>query len=106
MHITTLCLVVSDHAAVVSMHLRIDEIDFTAHSTKRKKVMWNDSFVQVSSLQKSLAPPSDEELSCFYEALSKTRKPALLSLHSKYSDSYIVDYSKLSPTCPSHLYLF
>ena len=96
MHITTLCLVASDHAAVVSMHLRIDEIDFTAHSTKRKKVMWNDSFVQVSSLQKSLAPPSDEELSCFYEALSKTRN----------SNSYIVDYSKLSLTCPSHLYLF
>ena len=70
------------------------EIDFTAPSTKRRKVTWNQSFEQVSSLQKS--PPTDKELSCFYEALSKTAKPALLSLHLKYSDSYIVDYSKLS----------
>ena len=58
--------------------------------------MWNQSLEQVSSLQKSLAPPSDEELSRFYKALSKTGEPVLLSLHSKYSDSYIADYSKLS----------
>ena len=56
----------------------IAEIDFTAPSTKRRKVTLNQSFEQVSSLQKSLAPPSDEELSRFYEALSKTGKPALL----------------------------
>ena len=75
----------------------IAEIDFTAPGTKRRKVRtWNQSFEQGVSIQKSLVPPTDKELSCFYEALSKTGKPALLSLLSKYSDSYIVDYSKLS----------
>ena len=73
----------------------IAEIDFTAPSTKRKKLR-RESLELASSVQTSLAPPSAEELSCFYEALSKTGKPALLTLYSKYSDSYLLDYSMLS----------
>ncbi len=65
--------------------------------------MYIDEQASSQSVRKSVAPPSHEELSTFYEALSKTGKPAVLSLHPDYSDSYVLDHSKLSTPLSSLL---
>ena len=91
--------------AIQNVHFApIAEIDFTAPSTKRKRSMSQLESPHQETTQKSrspvVPPPSNEELSTFYEALSKTGKPAVLSLHQKYSDAYVLDHSKLStPLC-------
>ena len=79
----------------------IAEIDFTAPSTKQKRSMSQDMPDQgTTQMSRSVPPPSNEELSTFYKLLSKTGKPAILSLQQEYSDAYILDYSKLStPLC-------
>ena len=76
----------------------IAEIDFTAPSTKRKRQsMCAESQERISQSPRTSVPaPTNEELATFHEALSKTGKPALLSLHLKYSDAYILDHTKLS----------
>ncbi len=76
----------------------IARINFTAPNTKRKRELCSDEQASPQSVRKSVAPPSHEELSIFYEALSKTGKPAVLSLHP---DSVI--HSKLSTPLSSLL---
>ena len=75
----------------------IAEIYFTAPRTKRKRQsMCAESQEVFRSPRTSVPSPTNEELATFHEALSKTGKPALLSLHLKYSDAYILDHTKLS----------
>ena len=40
--------------------------------------------------------PSKEEISSFFQDLSRTGKPALLSIIPEYSDTYVVDHSVMS----------
>ena len=40
--------------------------------------------------------PSEEEISIFFQDLSRTGKPALLSIIPEYSDTYVVDHSVMS----------
>ncbi len=70
----------------------ISDIDFTAPATKRKRNSESQADHLISSNQ-SVPAPSIEELSIFYKSLSKSGKPAILSLRSEYSDSYILDHS-------------
>jgi hypothetical protein len=78
----------------------ISEINFTAPATKRRRRPCNDNEQSTSTTpakSQILLPPTDEQLSKFYHALSKVEgKPAILSLHPDYSDSYIIDNNKLS----------
>ncbi len=81
----------------------IARINCTAPITKWKRELCSDEQASPQSVRKSVAPPSHKELSTFYEALSKTGKPAVLSLHPDYSDSYVLDHSKLSTPLSSLL---
>ena len=85
----------------------IAEIDFTSPSTKRRSMSQEVPDLEAtraSTPSRPVPPPLDEELSTFYKALSKTGKPAVLSLHHEYSDVYILDYSKLStPSGPDKI---
>lgn len=73
----------------------IANINFTAPATKRKKVLDGTSS-RCSQPEFEVSPPSDEKISCFIHELSKTGKPALLSVLPEYCEKYVVDHSRLS----------
>jgi hypothetical protein len=73
----------------------ISDIDFSSPSTKRKKIMHGKSECKQPK-QSSVPSPSQEELSTFFHNLSKTGKPALLSIIPEHSDAYVMDYNLLS----------
>ena len=74
----------------------IPDIDFTAPATKRKRVH-DGKPNQKSQPQVPLPPPpSKERIKDFIHELSKTGKPALLSILPGYCDEYVMDHSVLS----------
>ena len=77
----------------------ISDINFTAPSTKRKNITGKSA--RQSTKQSSLPSPSQEEISRFFSELSKTDKPALLSIIPEYSDVYVVDHSIKSQPLPA-----
>ena len=71
----------------------ISNIDFTTPHHKCKQSQ-NDSTTDGESVQKRkkliIPKATDDDLNTFYDDLSKTKgKPVLLSLMSKYNDSYV-----------------
>ena len=77
----------------------IAEINFTATTTKRSCLNAGDEQAtpHKNKFPPCIPPPTDEQLSKFYQALSKVDgKPAILSLHPDYSNSYLLDHNKLS----------
>ena len=74
----------------------ISDIDFTAPATKRKRVQ-DGKPNQKSQAQVPLPPPpSKERITDFIRDLSKTGKPALLSILPGYCDEHVMDHSVLS----------
>ena len=74
----------------------ISDINFTAPTTKRKRVLEGKSGQQSQLEFVVPPPPSREKIARFIYELSKTGKPALLSILPDYCDEYVVDHSILS----------
>ena len=79
----------------------ISDINFTAPATKRRRILEGQSGHQSQPELLEPPPPSKEKIESFLHLLSKTGKPALLSILPDYCDEYVVDHSVLSP--PLHL---
>ena len=73
----------------------ISDINFTAPATKRNNIT-NNNLGSNKRKEFSVSPPSQAEISDFPHVLSKTGKPALLSIIPEYSDAYLLDYKLLS----------
>lgn len=79
----------------------ISDINFTTPATKRKKAATHTPQKDCSEpsprKKKFVVPsPSEEEMKTFFKELSKTGKPALLSIIQEHCDDYVQDYSTLS----------
>ena len=74
----------------------ISDINFTAPTTKRKRVLDGKSSQKSQRGFMLPPPPSKERIDSFIHELSKTGKPALLSILLGYCDEYVVDHSVLS----------
>ena len=74
----------------------ISDIVFTTPATKRRRILEGTSGKLSQSDFSLPSPPSKEKLSNFIEELSKTGKPALLSVLPGYCEEYIVDQTLLS----------
>ena len=81
----------------------ISDIDFSAPSTKRKRLDKKNQSEESTLL--SFSPsniaaaedPTDTELDKLYETISKTEdKPAILSIIPKHCDQYVINHSVVS----------
>lgn len=94
------CAWLSPHMQNVT-YAPISDINFTAPVTKRRKVL-EDKAGQQSQPAFSVPCPSKEKIAAFLQDLSKTGKPALLSILPEYCDMYVVDHSILSLPLSAH----
>jgi len=74
----------------------ISDINFTAPTTKRKRVQDGKSSQKSQQEFVLPPPPSKERIDGFIHEMSKTGKPALLSILPGYCDEYVMDHSVLS----------
>ena len=75
----------------------ISDINFNARATKRRRILEGQSGHQSQPELLEPPPPSKENIESFLHLLSKTGKPAQLSILPDYCDEYVVDHSVLSP---------
>ena len=81
-------------------YAQISDINFSAPSTKRKKILLNaqpPKKSRVSRGENVIPSPSEEELKTFFDYLSQASKPVVLSYIPEYSDNYVQGYSEYSP---------
>ena len=74
----------------------ISDINFTAPTTERRRVQGGKSSQKPQQEFVLPPPPSKETIDDFIHQLSKTGKPALLSILPGYCDEYVIDHSVLS----------
>lgn len=79
----------------------ISDINFTTPATKRKRVIEGHSSKHSKPEFVLPPPPSEEKIACFVHELSKTGKPALLSILPEYCENYVVDHSMFSLPLPN-----
>ncbi len=72
----------------------ISDICFTAPATKKIRLLKGSKHPEHKIVLPS--PPSQAKISNFFQELSKTGKPVLLSIIPEYCDDYIVDHSQCS----------
>ena len=78
----------------------ISDINFSAPSAKRKKMLLNAQPPKKSRVSRGgnvIPSPSEEELKIFFDDLSQASKPVVLSIIPEYSDNYVQGYSEYSP---------
>ncbi len=74
----------------------ISDICFTAPATKKKRLLKGSNSKHPEPKIVLPSPPSQAKISSFFQELSKTGKPVLLSIIPEYCDDYIVDHSQYS----------